>query len=77
MSIMKKWISIVVLGFVAVAAAGQPGTYWSKPVPIPEVEAEDKICFALYTVQDAVLKMMVQLYPLTRQDSRLVQPGGS
>ena len=32
---------------------------------IPEVEAKDLICFALYTVSDGTLKLTAQLYPLT------------
>ena len=31
---------------------------------IPKVEAKDKICFALYTVHNKVLKLTAQLYPL-------------
>ena len=37
---------------------------------IPEVAAPDRICFALYTVHDHVLKMTAQLYPLDDGESR-------
>jgi len=43
-----------------------------KAIPIPEVENEDQICFAMYTVHNNILKMMVQLYPLADGDSREV-----
>lgn len=51
---------------------GQSMNYWSNPVPIADVEDKDKICFAMYTVQDNTLKMMVQLYPLADHHSRIV-----
>jgi len=37
---------------------------------IPEVDRDKVICFALYTVQDNVLKMSAQLYPLKDDESR-------
>lgn len=40
---------------------------------IPEVEKKDQICFALYTVHDNILKMTVQLYPLDKDDERIVR----
>ena len=47
---------------------------------IPEVEAKDVICFALYTVHDQTLKLTAQLYPLpdgAPREARLeVQRGG-
>jgi hypothetical protein len=39
-------------------------------VRIPEVSPAEKICFALYTVHDQVLKMTAQLYPLADGASR-------
>ncbi len=35
---------------------------------IPYVDPEDKICFALYTVSDNILKLTAQLYPLYNTD---------
>ena len=40
---------------------------------IPEVEAKDIICFALYTVSDQTLKLTAQLYPLPDGASREVR----
>ena len=40
-----------------------------KPT-IPDVPRDEVICFALYTVQDGVLKLSVQLYPLKEGESR-------
>ncbi|MEN8157399.1 MAG: hypothetical protein ABFS10_10640 [Bacteroidota bacterium] len=49
-------------------------SYAQRSIPvIPDVPEEDQICFALYTVQDQVMKMTVQLYPLDEGDDRLVR----
>ena len=40
-----------------------------KPT-IPDVPRDEVICFALYTVQDGVLKLSAQLYPLKNGESR-------
>jgi hypothetical protein len=45
----------------------------APPLTIPDVQEQDSICFAMYTVQDGTLKMMAQLYPLADEDSRTVQ----
>jgi hypothetical protein len=42
------------------------------PPAIPEVPRDEVICFALYTVQDGVLKLSVQLYPLQEAEARSV-----
>jgi len=39
---------------------------------IPDVPRDEVICFALYTVQDQVLKLSAQLYPLQEGESREV-----
>ena len=45
-----------------------------KPLlSIPEVERKDVICFALYTVEDKVLKLNAQLYPLKEGEPRKVR----
>lgn len=40
---------------------------------IPQVAAKDKICFALYTVHDGVLKLTAQLYPLDDGDAKFAR----
>ena len=40
---------------------------------IPEVAAEDIICFALYTVSDGTLKLTAQLYPIPDGESKTVR----
>lgn len=42
------------------------------PATIPDVPRDEVICFALYTVQDGVLKLSAQLYPLAAGESRQV-----
>ncbi|MEM7147233.1 MAG: hypothetical protein AAF591_19105 [Verrucomicrobiota bacterium] len=42
-------------------------------VVIPEVERDEVICFALYTVQDEILKMTAVLYPLEEGEAREVR----
>jgi len=45
-----------------------------KPLlSIPEVERKDVICFALYTVEDKILKLNAQLYPLKEGEPRKVR----
>ena len=39
---------------------------------IPEVQKEDQICVALYTVHNGVMKMTAQCYPLKPDDSRVI-----
>jgi len=43
---------------------------FAGPVSVRDVKPEDKICFAMYTVQDQTLKMSVQFYPLAPKESR-------
>ncbi|HYW80163.1 MAG TPA: hypothetical protein VE890_11330, partial [Thermoguttaceae bacterium] len=40
---------------------------------IPDVAKKDLICFALYTVNDNILKLNTQLYPLDENDARTVR----
>ena len=54
------WMCLVV-GIPAVVTAVEP---------IPDVARKDQICFALYTVDDSILKMTVQFYPLSADDPR-------
>ncbi|NWK55025.1 hypothetical protein HW115_05355 [Verrucomicrobiaceae bacterium N1E253] len=53
-------------------ATGMAKGYWDSPVQINEVEPKDRICFAMYTVQGRTMKMMVQFYPLKKNESRQV-----
>ena len=45
----------------------------NKLLEIPEVSRDKIICFALYTVQDGVMKMTAQLYPLKEGEARVVR----
>lgn len=45
----------------------------AQPLTVPEVSRDKVICFALYTVQDNILKLTAQLYPLERGESRTVR----
>jgi hypothetical protein len=42
-------------------------------VDIPVVDKENRICFALYTVHDQILKMTAQFYPLQDDESRIAE----
>ncbi len=44
-----------------------------RRVGIPKVSRDKVICFALYTVQDGVMKMTAQLYPLEKGESRVLR----
>jgi hypothetical protein len=47
------------------------GVFAARPeVMIPELSPQDRICFALYTVHNGVLKMTAQFYPLQDGESR-------
>ncbi len=43
------------------------------PAAIPDVPRDEVICFALYTVEDGVLKLSAQLYPLRTGEERRVE----
>ncbi len=65
---MRQMISAVLLAGMMNTVTG---TFAARPeVMIPELGPKDRICFAMYTVQDNVLKMTVQLYPLQEGESR-------
>lgn len=59
-------LTLTVLGFLVGATIVQA----AAGLEIPEVSAKDRICFALYTVHDKVLKMTAQFYPLKDNESR-------
>ncbi len=52
---------------------GQPKGKGRALLAIPEVEAKDIICFALYTVHDKTLKLTAQLYPIPEGAPREVR----
>ncbi len=45
----------------------------AQPLTVPEVSRDKVICFALYTVQNNILKLTAQLYPLEPGESRTVK----
>ncbi len=45
----------------------------AQPLKVPQVSRDKVICFALYTVQDNILKLTAQLYPLEPGESRNVR----
>ncbi len=45
----------------------------NKLLEIPDVRRDKVICFALYTVQDNIMKMTAQLYPLQTGEDRQVR----
>ncbi|UCF14458.1 MAG: metallophosphoesterase, partial [Phycisphaerales bacterium] len=45
----------------------------AQKLTVPEVSRDKIICFALYTVQDNILKLTAQLYPLEPGESRTVR----
>jgi len=72
---MKNSGRLFTLLFFVVAAVffsgGAAAQY--RPVPIPDVPRDEVICFTMYTVQDNVMKMTVQLYPLEDGEDRFVR----
>jgi hypothetical protein len=45
----------------------------AQALKIPEVSRDNVICFALYTVQNNILKMTAQLYPLKQDEDKKVR----
>ncbi len=68
---MKKTMGIVLL--VAFTASIGRGAQRAKLLEIPEVSRDQVICFALYTVQNNIMKMTAQLYPLRDGEERVVR----
>ncbi|MBX3179613.1 MAG: hypothetical protein KF886_19840 [Candidatus Hydrogenedentes bacterium] len=56
--------ALLALGWALPAPAQDPAPQRQGPPPIVQYDADDVFCFALYTVQDRVLKLTAQLYPL-------------
>ncbi|MHC4519713.1 MAG: hypothetical protein ACYTAS_14080, partial [Planctomycetota bacterium] len=55
------------------AVTGVEARQRDKLLEIPAVTRDKVICFALYTVQDNVMKMTAQLYPLREGEDRTVR----
>jgi len=62
------------LCLAAAAFGAQAKAKKGRPLlAIPEVSRDDLLCFALYTVNNNVLKLTAQLYPLDESDPRTVR----
>lgn len=76
---MKKISPSIIILFIIISTFN-PGSKVSAKkkkrandlLVIPKLEKKDKICFALYTVHNSILKMTVQLYELEKEDSKKV-----
>jgi len=66
---MTKVNVLIVLPAVAILL----NTVSAQPLTIPDVPRDKVICFALYTVQNNVLKLNAQLYPLEPGEDRTVR----
>lgn len=73
-------VVLIILGLLLPsAAAAQQKTKAKRParkrpdLSIPDVPKDQVICFSLYTVQNNVLKLTAQLYPLEEGDDRTVR----
>jgi len=78
------WIWSLLLVFVGGLPASDGAAPQPRPKPkpgagraglleIPKVGKDEVICFALYTVNDNILKLTAQLYPLEEGDPRTVR----
>jgi len=78
-----SWIWPLFL-FLLVLVGGLPAASGAAPQPkpragraglleIPKVSKDEVICFALYTVNDSILKLTAQLYPLEDGEPRTVR----
>lgn len=65
-STAKLLITLLLIALTS-AASG------AKPLDIPEMPRDRVICFALYTVNNSILKMTAQLYPLKDGEPRAVR----
>jgi hypothetical protein len=66
---MQKMMTMILTALMFTAITG----VCAPPLTIPQVEKKDSICFALYTVENGILKMTAQLYPLADDDSRSIR----
>ena len=68
---MKRTSKIVFLTLLIATSMSQARR--AALLEIPEVSRDKVICFCLYTVQDNILKMTAQLYPLKEGESKTVR----
>jgi hypothetical protein len=68
---MRRVMGIILLAWSA--AGVLQGAQRAKLLEIPEVSRDRVICFALYTVQNNIMKMTAQLYPLQKGEERVVR----
>ncbi|MGV3485889.1 MAG: alkaline phosphatase D family protein [Planctomycetaceae bacterium] len=66
-------LTVLFAGDSADAQQNRPRNAGRAMLAIPEVEPQDVICFALYTVHDKTLKLTAQLYPLADDAPRTVR----
>ncbi len=64
-----KVTALIVLSSAAILAS----VVSAQPLTVPDVSRDKVICFALYTVQNKVLKLTAQLYPLEPGEDRTVR----
>jgi len=60
--------ALLLLGTLTEAGAAR-----NAPPTVPEVSRDNVICFALYTVNNSILKLTAQLYPLEEGEERTVR----
>ena len=68
---MKSIKAIVLAGLLAAILLFDTAS--AQQLTIPEVSRDKVICFALYTVQNNILKLTAQLYPLESGEDRNVR----
>jgi len=68
---MKSIITTVLATFMA--AILLLNTTYAQKLTVPEVSRDKVICFALYTVQNNIMKLTAQLYPLKPGEDRNVR----
>ncbi len=63
--------ALLSLGIAVILIAAMTNALATKEnIPIPKVAKKDVICFALYTVNNGVMKLTAQFYPLDEYDDR-------
>ena len=70
---MKKNMACLIIVLIALkctTATAEEGFY---TVQVPEVKRDEVICFALYTVNENIMKMTAQMYPLQDNESKEVE----
>jgi len=80
-----KWCAFVLVAMLTLSCsnataqrrrnAQKPQNFEARYIPrdIPQVPKDQQICFALYTVNNNILKLTAQLYPLADDDPRTVR----